>query len=290
MARAAGSSEQPNGAQVIRGALRTWPLLLVRLGRRVGIAPALTTVGPFLPLLGLWVWATHVEVWPPIFLPPPSKVLASLWDLLRKGIYPLHVGDSLSRLVAGALISLVLGVAVGVVLGVNRLAGRFFYPLLSFFQSVAEIGWLPLAVIWFGFGFRTILFVIGYTIFFPMVFSTLVGVRTVPPNLVRSALTLGARRHHVIFEILLPGAFPSIVTGIRVGMGYGWRALIAAEMLVGETGLGFMIFDARKFHLTERIILGMLTIGLLWLLTDRLILKPLEAETIERWGLTAKAR
>jgi NitT/TauT family transport system permease protein/taurine transport system permease protein len=189
----------------------------------------------------------------------------------------------------GSVISIITGIGVGLVLGLNRWAFRFFFPLVNFFQSVAEIGWLPLFVIWFGFGLTTIVFVIFYTIFFAMVLNTMLGVQTVPQNLVNSLLTLGGKRRHIILEVLLPGALPNIVTGVRVGIGYGWRALIAAEMLVGETGLGFMIFDARKFNLTQRIILGMLMIGLLWLLTDRLILKPIEAKTVERWGTIVKA-
>ncbi len=245
--------------------------------------------GPFVPLLVLWMVVTRLEIWPRIFLPPPTDVLNAFFDLIRKGILPLHVGDSLWRLFIGSLISIVAGIFVGLVLGLNRWAFRFFFPLVNFFQSVAEIGWLPLFVLWFGFGMTTIVFVIFYTIFFAMVLNTMVGVQTVPYKLIQSVLTLGGKRRHIIFEVLLPGALPNIVTGIRVGMGYGWRALIAAEMLVGETGLGFMIFDARKFNLTQRIILGILTIGVLWLMTDRLILKPIEAKTVERWGTIAKA-
>jgi NitT/TauT family transport system permease protein/taurine transport system permease protein len=262
---------------------------LLRIGRVVGLFGAAKTVGPFLPLLILWIWVTRLEIWPRMFLPPPSSVLGSFGGLMRNGLYPLHVGDSLYRLLVGSLIAVALGVTAGLFIGVSRTAYRSLFPLITFFQSIAEIGWLPLAVIWFGFGLRTMLFVIGYTVFFPVALSTIVGVRSVPANLVNSIRTLGGRRYHVLFEVLLPGAFPGIISGIRVGIGYGWRALIAAEILVGDTGLGFMMFDARRFQMTERIILGMVTIGLLWLLTDRLVLKPIESETIQRWGLVLKA-
>lgn len=263
--------------------------VVLRIAGTYGVFGVARTIGPFLPLLVLWIWVARIEIWPRMFLPPPSRVLESLGELLRNGLYPLHVGDSVYRLLVGCLIALALGVAVGLLIGLSPMAFRSCFPLISFFQSIAEIGWLPLAVIWFGFGFRTMLFVICYTVFFPVVLSTIIGVRSVPANLVNSVRTLGGRWHHIVLEVLLPGAFPNIVSGIRVGVGYGWRALIAAEMLVGETGLGFMMFDARRFQLTERIILGMVTIGLLWLLTDRLVLKPFESETIERWGLVVKA-
>jgi NitT/TauT family transport system permease protein/taurine transport system permease protein len=97
--------------------------------------------------------------------------------------------------------------------------------------------------------------------------------------------TLGGSRRHVILQVMIPGAMPSIVTGIRMSIGFGWRALIAAEMIATTTGLGFMIFNAGNFHRTDTIVLGIITIGLLWLATDRLLLQPLERWTIERWGL-----
>jgi NitT/TauT family transport system permease protein/taurine transport system permease protein len=118
-------------------------------------------------------------------------------------------------------------------------------------------------------------------------FNTLVGVRTVPKIFENAVLTLGGGRRHVIFEVLLPGAMPSIVTGIRMSIGFGWRALIAAEMIATTTGLGFLIYDASNFHQTDTILVGILTIGTLWLATDRLVLQPLERRTIERWGLVS---
>jgi taurine transport system permease protein len=102
-------------------------------------------------------------------------------------------------------------------------------------------------------------------------------------------LTLGGGQRHVIFHVMLPGALPSIVTGIRMSIGFGWRALIAAEMIATSTGLGFLIYNAANFHQTDTILVGILTIGVLWLATDRLVLQPLERRTVERWGLVSKA-
>ena len=101
---------------------------------------------------------------------------------------------------------------------------------------------------------------------------------------------LGGSRRHVIFQVLIPGALPSIVTGIRMSIGFGWRALIAAEMIATTTGLGFLIYNAANFHQSDTILVGIVTIGLLWLATDRLVLQPLERRTIERWGLVSSAR
>ena len=109
--------------------------------------------------------------------------------------------------------------------------------------------------------------------------------RSVPRIYVNGLRTLGAPRWRIARDVILPGALPSIATGMRLGLAYGWRALIAAEMLVGAHGLGFMIFSAQNFHLTARIVLGMLVIGALWLVLDYFVFRPLEQATIERSGL-----
>jgi len=100
--------------------------------------------------------------------------------------------------------------------------------------------------------------------------------------------TLGGRRRHLILQVLIPGALPSIVTGIRLGVGFGWRALIAAEMIATTTGLGYLIYDAANFHRTDTILVGIIAIGTLWLATDRLLLIPVERWTVERWGLVSR--
>lgn len=179
------------------------------------------------------------------------------------------------RIVLATLIGLVVGVPTGLLLGMSRRVTAFFYPLLNFFQSVSGIAWLPLVLVWFGFGERTILIAVNYTVLFPVIFNAMLGVRSVPPLYTNALRTLGAPRWRIVRDVIVPGALPSIATGIRLGLAYGWRALIAAEMLVGAHGVGFMIFNAQNFHQTARIMLGMGIIGLLWLIFDYFLLRPL---------------
>ena len=239
-------------------------------------------------VLAAWSLAAATLPMPAYVLPPPTAVLEALVDLARKGILPTYVGESLRRIVQAALVAVAVGVPAGVLLGMSRRAAEFSYPLLSFFQSVSGIAWLPLMLIWFGFGERTILIAVNYTVLFPVVFNALLGVRSVPQIYVNALRTLGASRWRIAWAVLLPGALPSIATGVRLGLAYGWRALIAAEMLVGANGLGFMIFSAQPFHLTARIMLGMGIIGVLWTLLDYFFLRPLEDATIARWGLVQR--
>jgi NitT/TauT family transport system permease protein/taurine transport system permease protein len=173
------------------------------------------------------------------------------------------------------------------VVGLNRRLAAVLEPITGFFNALSGIAWLPLAVTWFGLGWASVTFIMFNTIFFLVFFNTLVGVRTVPRLFESAVRTLGGSRRHVILQVLIPGAMPSIVTGIRLSIGFGWRALIAAEMIATTTGLGFLIFNAQNFHQTDAILVGIITIGILWLVTDRLVLRPIERWTIERWGLVS---
>jgi len=238
--------------------------------------------------LGAWSVAAATLPVPEYVLPPPTAVLAALADLAVKGMLPAYVMESLRRILLAALLGLAVAVPVGVVLGISGRVAALATPLLSFFQSVSGIAWLPLLLVWFGFGERTILVAVNYTVLFPVVFNALLGVRSVPRIYVNALRTLGASRWRIIRDVLVPGALPNIATGMRLGLAYGWRALIAAEMLVGANGLGFMIFSAQAFHLTARIMLGMAIIGFLWVVVDYFFLRPLEEATIARWGIVQR--
>jgi NitT/TauT family transport system permease protein/taurine transport system permease protein len=185
------------------------------------------------------------------------------------------------------VVSVPLAVGFGVLVGLSRRLASVLEPVAGFFNSLSGIAWLPLAVTWFGLGWASVTFIMVNTIFFLVFFNTLVGVRTVPRVFEQAIRTLGGSRRHLILQVLIPGAMPSIVTGLRMSIGFGWRALIAAEMIATSTGLGFLIFNAQNFHQTDAILVGIITIGVLWLLTDRLVLQPLERWTIERWGLVS---
>src|ERR671932_2253732 len=186
-------------------------------------------------------------------------------------------------------LAILVSVPLGVAMGVSPGASRFFTPLLRFFSVLAGIAWIPIATLWFGYGFGAITFVIFNAVFFIVAYNTLLGVSTIPKTLRHAAASLGAGKWAMLTEVLLPGALPNIVTGIRTGLGFAWRGLIAAEMIATNVGLGYMIFVARDFYRTEVIVFGMIVIGAMWLLTYRLVLAPIERSTGERWGLVRRA-
>jgi len=186
------------------------------------------------------------------------------------------------------VISMLIGVPIGFVVGINRYAAHSLEGFLRFLQGISGIAWLPLAIIWFGFSDTTTLVIVMYTLIVPIIFNTMIGVRAIPENYVLALRSLGAGHLRLVKDVYLPGALPSIVVGVRLGMGYGWRALIAAEMLVRKGGLGDLIFGARTFGQIDRIIVGMIMIGCLYIIVDRLIVQPIENLTVARWGLLRK--
>jgi NitT/TauT family transport system permease protein/taurine transport system permease protein len=123
-----------------------------------------------------------------------------------------------------------------------------------------------------------------------MFFNTMLGVRGIPRVLEHSVLTMGGSRWDVIKDVYIPGAMPSMITGMRMSMGFGWRALIAAEMIGGDSGLGFMIFSSAEEFKIEEVFLGVIIISVIWMATDRYLLQPLERYTVERWGLVWKPK
>jgi NitT/TauT family transport system permease protein/taurine transport system permease protein len=174
---------------------------------------------------------------------------------------------------------------LGIGIALDKHVAGFCEPLVIFFQSIAGIAWVPLAVIWFGFGQGTVIFVVANAVFFIVLFNTITGVQSVQPALKQVVLTLGGSGWDVLREVVLPGAMVNIFAGLRTGLAFGWRALVAAEMIAGNIGLGYMTLEAAQWYKSGVIVAGILVIGCLWLLMDRLLLRPIELRTVERWGL-----
>ena len=239
-------------------------------------------------ILVLWSVISQNIPNPSRYLPSPVSVVLSSYDVIWKGLLPNYIGQTLWRLVIGSAIGLLLGIPFGIALGLNRTVSDMFYPIMNFFQSISGIAILPIIVVWWGNSEKTVFVVILYTCFFPIAFNVLTGVRSTPMILVNALRTLGASRLRIVKDVLIPSAMPHIATGARLGIGYAWRAVIAGEMLAGRRGLGWMIFTSQDADLTAQVILGMVMIGVIWIMIDRFALRPIEADTIQRWGLVQR--
>lgn len=245
----------------------------------LGIALFLLAWQISVPLVGL----------EPYFYPSPVDVWHAFLELVRKGILPVYLIDSLGRYAAGVTIGTTLGVAAGLLIGLNRTASRILSPAINFMFAIVEVAWIPIFVIWWGYGIKTILIALVYVVFFPILYNTLAGVRTVPQVLINATLSLGASRWQVVTQVILPSALPNIITGFRVGAGFAFRGLIFAEIIAAKSGIGYLIFEGATNHQTARTIVGMIVMGLLWLAIDNVYLKPIERVTVERWGSVTTA-
>jgi ABC-type nitrate/sulfonate/bicarbonate transport system permease component len=240
---------------------------------------------PFAVLLAAWVVGWQVAEPNLATFPSVGQVWRTVERLTGNGELQDNVVASVLRWSAGFAVGAITGAALGVLAGLNRFVARLIEPLAVFFTAMSGIVWIPLAIVWFGIGTATVVFVIWNAVFFMVFANTLLGVRSVQPVLEDAARTLGAGRAHIVTRVVIPGAMPHILSGLRSGAGFGWRALIAAEIIGASAGLGAMIYQAKEFLRSDVIVTGVIMIGLIGLALDMLVLAPIERRTIERWGL-----
>ena len=245
-----------------------------RPGSRVltALAGRLAPLGLLAALIALW-WYVSTEVLDRTtraLLPPPQAIAAAAWELIRAGDLWRHTVDSLSREMVAFLWAL-SAVPLGIAMGWWQRVERQVDPVVEMLRPVPPLAWIPLSILWFGVGNTQNEFIIFLGCFFPILVSTVAGVKGVEPTLVRAARCLGAGERQTLWRVVLRAALPQIVTGIRVGLGVGWMALVAAELVGASSGLGFLINDARTVLRTDYVIVGMATIGIVGLLIDRVI-------------------
>ncbi len=228
--------------------------------------------GLLLPLLLLAAWwgGSRMGFWNPFLLPTPADVGQAALQLILNGELVRHILASSGRIVLGFGFSCLLAFPLGVLLGLKPAFGRALYPILEFVRHVPPLALLPLLILWFGIGEASKMMVILLATFFPVFMNTLDGVRRCDPALVEVGESLGLTPPGIFRRIVLPSALPSILTGLRIGLGYSWRALIGAELIAAASGLGYLIHDAEALSRSDVIIVGIFALGFLGGLTDHL--------------------
>jgi len=161
--------------------------------------PSIGSIAPFIPLVAAWWIVTELQIFPSVFLPGPVEVVRSFGSLVYTGVLPEYLQDSMVRLAVGAFWGIALGIPLGVLVGLSPRAHTALWPPLLFFQAIGDIAWLPILVIWFGYGLTTMTVIIVYTVIFPVVLNTVLGVRSIPINMHRAALSLGASRARLLW-------------------------------------------------------------------------------------------
>jgi ABC-type nitrate/sulfonate/bicarbonate transport system permease component len=228
-------------------------------------------------LIIFWHVLSTLDIIPSYKLPSPLRVLSSLDDLILIGMPPgqklyLHVYYSLQRVFSGFLAAFFLAVPLGILTGRFSSLRSIIEPIIELIRPIPPLAWIPIAILWFGIGNGSAAFIIFLGVFFPILLTTINGVRTIDPILIDAARTLNATNRQILFKVVLPGAVPGIFTGLRVGMGIGWMTLVAAEFTGVKQGygLGQMIMTARDLQRPDAVIAGMLVIGLIGSIIDRI--------------------
>jgi len=198
----------------------------------------------------------------------------------------IHIIKSLSRMLIGYLLAAILGIFVSILIGINRYVKMACMPIISFFMSIPTITWVPILLIITGITEKTIIIAVFLGSFFAIIYNTLDGMNNVDKNLVSVGKLLGYNNFQILYKIIIPASFVQILTGLKLGIAYSWRALVGAEMLgATQYGLGYLIFASRKFYDLNRMISTLLIIALLGYLLNRLLVIYLEKNTIEKWGI-----
>ena len=213
-------------------------------------------------------------------LPPPSVVVSDTWDLIVSPFYVNTGNDvglgwqlwaSLQRVAMGYAIAVVVGISLGVLVGQSTLAMRGLDPIFQVLRTVPPLAWLPLALAAFQSGHPAAIFVIFITAVWPIIINTAVGIRNIPEDYRNVARVLRLSPIEFFTKIMVPAAAPYIFTGLRIGVGLSWLAIVAAEMLIGGVGIGFFIWDAWNSSLISDIILALVYVGLVGFALDRIV-------------------
>ncbi|MGU9866262.1 taurine ABC transporter permease TauC [Kluyvera ascorbata] len=217
-------------------------------------------------LLVIW-WAVAAAHWvSPLFLPAPGQVLNKLLTIASpQGFMDAtlwqHLAASLGRIVVALLAATIIGIPVGIAMGLSPTVRGILDPLIELYRPVPPLAYLPLMVIWFGIGETSKILLIYLAIFAPVAMSALAGVKSAQQVRIRAAQSLGANRAQVLWLVILPGALPEILTGLRIGLGVGWSTLVAAELIAATRGLGFMVQSAGEFLATDVVLAGIAVIA-----------------------------
>jgi NitT/TauT family transport system permease protein len=249
---------------------------------------AARTAFPFLVVGALWEITAHLGLFPPRLFPQLEDVAAALLRLTVAGILPRHAAETLLRLMAGFGLAAIVGVSLGLAIGRSRLAEDMLPPLVSIGAPIPGVAYAPLFLLWFGLGNVSAVLLVGFVSTFPIIFNTWTGVKAVKEIWVRSAQAMGADQGRLFRQVILPGALPYILTGLRLGLAQAWRILVVVELLAAVPwGLGWLIFGAREFLNTDVMLAGIVVIGVIGLGLENLVFRRLEQSTVVRWGMMA---
>jgi ABC-type nitrate/sulfonate/bicarbonate transport system permease component len=241
---------------------------------------------PFLVVGALWEIVARAGVFPRKLFPTLGDVAIAFVDLTRAGILPMHAAETVLRLLSGFALAALVGVTIGVLMGRSRRAEDILLPLVSILAPIPGLAYAPLFLLWFGPGEVSAVLLVAFVSMFAIIFNSWTGVKAVKEIWLRSAQSMGADDRRMFSHVILPGALPYILTGLRLGLAQAWRILVAVEMLAAVPwGLGWLIFGAREFLNTDAMMAGIVVIALIGLGLEKFVFQRIENFTVVRWGM-----
>lgn len=246
-------------------------------------------VGGFFILIIIWQLIFNFGNYSEALFPSPKGVTKGFMELVSDGVLFEGIRDSMMRFIIGYLLSVILGITLGLILGWFRNVWGFINPIVQLLRPISPMAWLPFVVLWFGIGDLPAIAIIFIAAFFPILLSTVSAVGSVDQIYLKVAKNFGIKQPQVLTKIILPAAFPSIATGLHLALGTAWVFLVAGEMVGAQSGLGFLIVDARNNLRADMLMAAMVTIGVIGLCLDGLI-RLLEKWISNRWGIISNER
>lgn len=248
--------------------------------------PVARNAFPFIVVGIAWEIVARSGMFPRKLFPTLGDIAETFWALTISGILPHHAAETILRLIAGFALAAAVGVLIGIMMGRSRRAEDYTLPLVAILAPIPGIAYAPLFLLWFGLGNFSTILLVAFVSSFPIVFNTWTGVKAVKEIWLRSAQAMGANDRRLFRHVILPGALPYILTGLRLGLAQAWRVLVGVEMLAAVSwGLGWLIFGAREFLNTDVMLCGVAVIGLIGLALEKLVFQKLEDYTLVRWGM-----
>jgi len=247
----------------------------------IGAKRILPSVAVIALIVGAW-WAIVIMTHSVVF-PTPWQVVTGTAELIRDGTLWQHIGASLFRVGTGFGLAVIVAVPLGLWMGWVKGAYLTLNPLFQMLRPISPIAWIPIAILWFGVGDMSPIFLIFISSVFPMVVQTVAGVHTIEKRYLRAAANFGVSRATLFRQVVIPAVLPQIIVGMRIGLGVAWLVVVAAEMIALRSGLGYLIIDSRNAgNRYDLVVAGMIIIGLIGLLLDGLM-RLLEGLKVVRW-------
>src|SRR5689334_14776659 len=216
-------------------------------------------------------------------MPTPAQVVIGASELVADGTLLDHIFSSLMRVGVGFLLAVAVAVPLGLWMGRVEAAYRTLNPVFQILRPISPIAWIPLAILWFGVGNASPIYLIFIASVFPMIVQTTAGVHTIEKRYLRAAENFGVPRKKLFLQVVFPATLPQIIVGMRIGLGVAWLVVVAAEMIALRSGLGYMIIDSRNAgNRYDLVVAGMIIIGLIGLALDG-IMRLLEGMKVVRW-------